>query len=263
MDKHFPEEVVRKLLPFLLLDRHRKVTMLTVFHDDADSPLSDKGVIIAYDKMTVDLSHDLDFLHGVKRGRLRQDTNINLFDDIGLILSDLTRFIGILDRGLHIDAKLLLLDAVLFEELGTIQNDAFILCWWEDRGAEGLNFVDNTITTLTKLANLFKYAPVTLDRRQLVGLDHALFEVALGFFETGRLASIEGHLLDILDDDAFFLLDFDLRRDIFLLFVYQIAINIINLLLLLLLLILFNLIFKYLHLSELNDISSGKCLHRP
>ena len=78
--------------------------------------------------MTVDLSHDLDFLHGVKRGRLRQDTNINLFDDIGLILSDLTRFIGILDRGLHIDAKLLLLDAVLFEELGTIQNDAFILC---------------------------------------------------------------------------------------------------------------------------------------
>ena len=89
--------------------------MLAILHNYANSLLCDKRVVIADSEVTVNLRHDLYFLHGIKCSWLRQYAHIDLFDYISLIEGELSRFIWILDRWLHVDAELLLSTAILFK----------------------------------------------------------------------------------------------------------------------------------------------------
>ena len=67
MDKDFPQEIVREELPFLLFDGRTEVSMLAMLHYNTNGLLSDKTVIIANDKVTVNFHHDLYLLHSLKR----------------------------------------------------------------------------------------------------------------------------------------------------------------------------------------------------
>ena len=94
VDENFPKKVVSKGFAILLLDSCAKISMLTVFHDDAyRGSLSDKAIIIANDEMRIDFRHDRHFLHGVESFFFRQSFDINFFNDISLFSEYLSGFI--------------------------------------------------------------------------------------------------------------------------------------------------------------------------
>ena len=65
---------------------------------------------------------------------------------------------------MHIDAQLLFLAPVLLHELWVAQLDSTILLSGEYSRLQRLNFVDRSICALSNLANLFKHAPIYIDK---------------------------------------------------------------------------------------------------
>ena len=120
MDEYFPEEVVREVLPFLLLDCMTQVAMLAVLHYDADSLLGDERVVVADHEVAVDLGHDGYLFHRLHRCMLRQYAHVNLLNDICLVGDQLPSFVRLFDGAVHIDAKSLFFLTIFFEQLRTV-----------------------------------------------------------------------------------------------------------------------------------------------
>ena len=93
MNENFPQEVVCERLAFLLLDRIREVTILTILHHNADGLLSNERVKVADNEMTIDLRHDLDLEHRLVSGFFRQHADIDLLDHVRLVFDQLAGFI--------------------------------------------------------------------------------------------------------------------------------------------------------------------------
>ena len=82
--------------------------------------------------MTVHFGHYFNFLHGLERSVLVQPRYVNLFNYIGLVGYDGSRFVRLFNSGSHVNAKCLFSLPVLLQEFRVIQLDPTSVFFRED-----------------------------------------------------------------------------------------------------------------------------------